>query len=143
MRLKNIIRLANEDDSVIIPIDSTGVGDKDTNLSILTLNETMIEEETCSNLVSDTDKVISTLTEMNDVIKNIDITNPANYITPHEADTINILVEHLKRSIKYKGNKRFPSMENFGGRMSRSKAHRVAMEDLDSLCNEIKNDQNS
>ena len=125
-----------QDDQVVV--SEANIVDPDTNVdAVLQTNneevqelvdlETGIEvaEQTRDSIVNIAEAVENTLAEDGAGLK------------PAEAEVINIAVECLKKRIGYKGNRKLPAMESFGGTMPKRKATQLAVEDLNSLTVEI------
>ena len=76
------------------------------------------------------------IVEIADAVENT-IADEGTGLKPAEAEVVNLVVECLKNRIGYKGNRKLPAMESFGGTMPKRKATQLALEDLNALTVEI------
>lgn len=112
-----------------MPVDETEEVIQDV---VVTVNE--LNEYDAS--IEDAEGIAETLSEMAELVQ--PAVDSDDGITPQEADVIEVVTEHFKTLLGYtKAKKTIPTLESFGGTMSKVEATKLAIEGLTELVSEV------
>jgi hypothetical protein len=133
-------RLAMEqEEQSIVEQAQVQVIDPSTEVSngLLELQQDSVETQEIVTAVEDGECVDSALTDLASALLPT-VQDDGSGVSPTTAKLLETAVEHFKKTIAYTGSKGKLAVENFGGGMSKKQATQLAIEDLQSLSEDIK-----